>query len=138
MQFLFRNIQKGLLKGDLQREKWKRIFFRLKKWGFLMCSKTQNYSKPFFKRKRNLVQEYSQQQSANTFFIFFSGRKMLHFPYGKGIRSWTVLRSNNIAKHLNNSLLVEDARYSEVQTLSCIAHYLTAEFLYVLDWLTGI
>lgn len=52
-----------------------------------MCNKTQSGPKAFIKLKGDLVQEHSQQQSANVSFISFSGRKTFHFHCGKGIRS---------------------------------------------------
>lgn len=52
-----------------------------------MCNKTQSGPKAFIKLKGDLVQEQSQQQSANLSFIFFSGKKMFCFHCGKGIRS---------------------------------------------------
>lgn len=40
-----------------------------------MCSKSQIVSRPFFKQRRDLVQEQSQQQSANIPFMFFACRE---------------------------------------------------------------
>lgn len=49
------------------------------------CSKSQRESRPFFKQKRDLVEEQSQQQSANIPLVFFAGReKGFPFVTGKG------------------------------------------------------